>query len=82
MRQPAQARNAERGEEGDLSLFTVADDGQVKVLPRRKATQLRATLNECVDPAALRDWSTTVPGRAEFFAKKVDGLTAQKIMPA
>lgn len=41
--------------------------------------QLRATLNECLEPGALRDWFGESPGRAEYFSKKTEGLTSQRI---
>lgn len=42
-------------------------------------SQLRATLAECIEPSALRQWFNEVPERAEFFSKKVEGLTEHRI---
>lgn len=41
--------------------------------------QLRATLNECLEPGAVRDWFSEIPGRVEYFSKKTEGLTSQRI---
>lgn len=42
-------------------------------------SQLRATINECLEPATLRAFLTEFEERAEFFASKTDRLTDQKI---
>jgi hypothetical protein len=42
-------------------------------------SQLRAALNECLEPGALREFLTDSEERQKFFSKKTDGLTNQKI---
>ena len=42
-------------------------------------SQLRATLNACLDPASLREFLNEEPERAEFFSSKQKGLTDHKI---
>jgi hypothetical protein len=42
-------------------------------------SQLRATLNECLEPGALRAFLTDSEERAKYFSSKADKLTDQKI---
>jgi hypothetical protein len=42
-------------------------------------SQLRATLNECLEAGALREFFTESDERTKFFSTKTDGLTDQKI---
>jgi len=42
-------------------------------------SQLKATLSECVDPEALRDFLSSDSQRAEFFSSKAKGLTDHKL---
>ena len=42
-------------------------------------SQLRATINECLEPGALRAFLTESPEREKFFAAKTDKLTDQRI---
>jgi hypothetical protein len=42
-------------------------------------SQLRATLNECLEPGALRAFLTDSEERAKYFSSKTDSLTDQKI---
>ncbi len=42
-------------------------------------SQLRATLNECLEPGALRAFLTDSEERAKYFSAKTDRLTDQKI---
>jgi hypothetical protein len=42
-------------------------------------SQLRATLNECIEPGALRVFLTESEERAKYFSSKTDKLTDQKI---
>lgn len=42
-------------------------------------TQLRATLNECLEPGALREFFTELEDRAKFFSTKTEGLTDKRI---
>ena len=41
--------------------------------------QLRATLNECLEPGDLREFLNAVPDRATFFSSRPEGLTDRKI---
>tara|TARA_B100000315_G_scaffold28113_1_gene23946 strand:+ start:33196 stop:34488 length:1293 start_codon:yes stop_codon:yes gene_type:complete len=63
-----------------------ADLGRVLTAIRTKGgvfgderAQLRATINECVDPDDLRDFLSISEKRKTFFSSKTKGLTAQKI---
>lgn len=42
-------------------------------------SQLRATLNACLDPTALREFLNEEAERADFFSAKQKGLTDHKI---
>lgn len=42
-------------------------------------SQLRATLNECLEPGALREFLSEYEERIKFFSAKTEGLTDQKI---
>jgi hypothetical protein len=42
-------------------------------------TQLRATVNECVEPGALRAFLTETEERIQFFSTKAEGLTEVRI---
>lgn len=42
-------------------------------------SQLRATVNECVEPGALRAFLTESEERVQFFSAKAEGLTEQRI---
>lgn len=42
-------------------------------------SQLRATLMECIDPTALRDFLESEPDRKEFYSAKVKGNAYQRI---
>jgi hypothetical protein len=42
-------------------------------------SQLRATVNECVEPGALRAFLTESEERIQFFSAKAEGLTDQRI---
>jgi len=42
-------------------------------------SQLKATLSECIDPDALREFLVSDPQRAEFLASKTKGLTDHKL---
>jgi hypothetical protein len=41
--------------------------------------QLRATIQECLDPALLREFLTQDDECAKFFSKKIEGLTDKKL---
>lgn len=42
-------------------------------------SQLRATVNECLEPGSLRDFFTESEERTKFFSAKTEGLTNAKI---
>lgn len=42
-------------------------------------SQLKATLSECIDPDALREFLVSEPQRAEFLSSKTKGLTDHKL---
>jgi hypothetical protein len=42
-------------------------------------SQLRATLNECLEPGALREFLSETEERVKFFSTKTDGLTDKKL---
>jgi hypothetical protein len=63
-----------------------ADIGRILALMRAggsgiadERSQLRATVQECLDPGSLREFLESDNLRAEFFTKKVEGLTDKKL---
>jgi hypothetical protein len=64
--------------ESDVARLVAATRGHGQGIGDERS-QLKSTIDECVDATALRQFITQVPDRAKFLASKVDGLTSRKI---
>jgi hypothetical protein len=58
-----------------LSVIQVTRTGAVG----DERSQLKATLSECIDPDALKEFLTADPKRSEFLSSKAKGLTEHKL---